>query len=559
MGNQPSGAAQGGDGIGEGGGGGSTSAAAPAGGRRRSSSDAFRLVQTNTQSLLGFRSGALNLSRAELDRRTKPSGLYPNTPWDPKAVRRLVGDGRLAARLVGFDGRVRGTDQECPICFLNYRQVNVTKCCHAAICTECYLQVRPQKDKASVCPFCNHSKLEVTVAKELDDDAVKSRQRDEQLVIEAQIQARGRSGSCGSNVGDRPGEAGSSGASSPRPATPEPKGPAMASAGEYSSPGMPSTPPLRPGEFGSALQRHRTESMGSASSGGTSALTLTPTERSRIHASLQSQASHPLAHRMAEEARQRREENELDYYRANSGRLLQRYEDYQRRHLQPGSRSGTATANQTQGSPARGNPGFGDDAALAAVQREQGREPGRGDVNDPMMVIEAALMLGLGVDTVERADEEGDEDGMEGAPQQPDLGEGEEDGGGIRRRRLRSRRVTSTHIGTAGMLMRGISEEDQLAMAIALSLRDESHENENENENENRNDELASDGGDESVADVEAELSPAPDGNGDSVELITANGEDQASGALPEREERPADAGGEAETSLAPDGAEGDV
>ena len=105
--------------------------------------------------------------------------------------------------------------------------------------------------------------------------------------------------------------------------------------------------------------------------------------------------------------------------------------------------------------------------------------------------------------------------------------------------------------------MRGISEEDQLAMAIALSLRDESHEN--ENENENRNDELASDGGDESVADVEAELSPAPDGNGDSVELITANGEDQASGALPEREERPADAGGEAETSLAPDGAEGDV
>lgn len=46
---------------------------------------------------------------------------------------------------------------ECPICFLNYpSNINYTRCCDYAICTECFLQIKrtePNFDP-SVCPFC---------------------------------------------------------------------------------------------------------------------------------------------------------------------------------------------------------------------------------------------------------------------------------------------------------------------------------------------------------------------------------------------------------------------
>ena len=80
--------------------------------------------------------------------------------WEDKAIRRLIGDGKLAARLVGK----KEEDLECPICFYKYLQINHTSCCHAHLCTECYLQIRPQNQKHSTCPFCNHTKLSVKVA-----------------------------------------------------------------------------------------------------------------------------------------------------------------------------------------------------------------------------------------------------------------------------------------------------------------------------------------------------------------------------------------------------------
>ena len=69
---------------------------------------------------------------------------------------------------------------ECPICFFTYPQMNTTKCCQANICTECYLQLQPYqkpdsqgnyskpitmnaKTQQNACPFCNSSKLAVTV------------------------------------------------------------------------------------------------------------------------------------------------------------------------------------------------------------------------------------------------------------------------------------------------------------------------------------------------------------------------------------------------------------
>jgi hypothetical protein len=110
--------------------------------------------------------------------------------WEDRAVRKLVGDGKLAARLEGTEHCNASSDQECPICFLHYAEVNVSKCCNAYICTECYLQVRPQKEKATPCPFCNHHKLTVLVAKQMDELAINERDAEEQMFIEAKLRDR---------------------------------------------------------------------------------------------------------------------------------------------------------------------------------------------------------------------------------------------------------------------------------------------------------------------------------------------------------------------------------
>eukprot|EP01082_Thalassiosira_pseudonana_P011075 g10196.t1 g10196 contig4:1409182-1410257(+) len=134
--------------------------------------------------------GSLGLSKTELDARCQPSGLYPSCEWEPKAIRRLVGDGKLAARLKGADSRITKTDRECPICFMYYSENNVTKCCRATICTECYLQIKPQKDKHTTCPFCNNPKMIILVQKGMDEGDIAKREEEEQRVIEATIRNR---------------------------------------------------------------------------------------------------------------------------------------------------------------------------------------------------------------------------------------------------------------------------------------------------------------------------------------------------------------------------------
>lgn len=140
--------------------------------------------------------GSLGLSRLELDSRSKPSGLYSttSTKWDDKTIRRLIGDGKLASRLIGTDIRLSTTSVECPICFLYYSQVNTTNCCKASICTECWLQVQADpKDKNASCPFCNTPKVRVKVKKPLSDAQVDKREVEEQKVVEATILARANS------------------------------------------------------------------------------------------------------------------------------------------------------------------------------------------------------------------------------------------------------------------------------------------------------------------------------------------------------------------------------
>ena len=124
--------------------------------------------------------------------------LYPSCTWDDRVVRRLIGDGKLAARMRGAETRESKTEVECPICFLYYEQVNSTKCCKAFICTECFLQFTPPPNrkhnsgnsKSCDCPFCNSPELHVQVSAQ-DRNVLKNAERDEeeQKILEAKIRS----------------------------------------------------------------------------------------------------------------------------------------------------------------------------------------------------------------------------------------------------------------------------------------------------------------------------------------------------------------------------------
>ncbi|KAJ0410635.1 hypothetical protein ATCC90586_009116 [Pythium insidiosum] len=100
----------------------------------------------------------------ELDKFTAPTGLYPSCPWDVRTARRLILDKRLAPRIPGREAKESCFTQECPICFMYYPgNLNQAACCNNAICTECYLQLRPPK-LSVCCPFCNRNDFAVKYA-----------------------------------------------------------------------------------------------------------------------------------------------------------------------------------------------------------------------------------------------------------------------------------------------------------------------------------------------------------------------------------------------------------
>lgn len=45
---------------------------------------------------------------------------------------------------------------------LVYPVLNETRCCHARLCTECYLQIRPPRHNKEPCPFCKYKRVEAS-------------------------------------------------------------------------------------------------------------------------------------------------------------------------------------------------------------------------------------------------------------------------------------------------------------------------------------------------------------------------------------------------------------
>lgn len=411
--------------------------------------------------LLNRTTGAAGFSKAELDRRCQPSGLYPSCPWDDKAIRRLIGDGKLAARSKGTEQRLQCGDCECPICFLHYAEINTTKCCQAFICTECFLQVRPQresKSKPSVCPFCNASKFNVTVAKPMDlAKVMQEREQEEQLVIEAKIRARAhamaeeketslphsnnnknntvedgewnhnhadtsdinknpsnfRDVSSSSSSVDGAAVAaaatatsthafGSSLEQNERVALLRARSSSIASSSHHTSPG------------------HTTEPDGGMDGDGEvgiheiAALALTPEERRAIELEMKAQHNHPLAQRLQAEEDERRLHNEREYYRAQANRLreLRARRELLARTLGGGGEAGNGSNNNNNnndspiwtfgGTSGSRNSGREWNRLMEALEASSSSSSNNNNNNrsnahslDDLVVLEAAIMLSM--------------------------------------------------------------------------------------------------------------------------------------------------------------------
>lgn len=364
--------------------------------------------------------------------------LYPSCHWEDKAIRRLIGDGRIAARLKGSETRTSETDQECPICFLNYTEINITKCCQAVLCTECYLQVKPQKDRGSCCPFCNHSKLSVSVAQLLDKQEIMERQKAEERAKQAHSNRLRTS----SETKQQP---------------------------EQSLPQSVPPAPDSPGGFGSSLEqnhrvallRARSESMNSepreatAAAEDLSAVAMTPDERRQLEAEMRSQHSHPLAQRLQAEESQRRMQNEIEYLR--------------NRRRGPRNRDWNRIVDAFE------NGGNGQVQSL-----------------DDLVVLEAAIMLSMQEEEERRGESTASgmtSDNATAAAPTPapaaatessfDAAQHASRGFPLARQRVQQavgRRPRSDSSAleqeTQTMVARGMSEEEQLAMAIAASLEE---------------------------------------------------------------------------------------
>mmetsp|Transcript_86174 Transcript_86174/g.248851 ORF Transcript_86174/g.248851 Transcript_86174/m.248851 type:complete len:494 (-) Transcript_86174:150-1631(-) len=417
---------------------------------------------------------ALGLSRSDLDARCKPSGLYKTCQWEERAIRRLIGDGKAASRLRGKEVRTDDCFHECPICFLYYSQVNVTKCCNANICTECFLQVRPQKEKHPSCPFCNHNKFSISVQSAVTEQERLDMEKEEEAAHEARMRCdRTR----------KPSEDAADG-------------------------------------FGSSLEkdervqkfRARSESIASSEHSGEVAsdtqmiqsLAMTPEERARLEAEMRNQNLHPLSLQVQAEAEQRRNSNDRAYHRDRLGQYGasslrgRRYRDW----------NSIVEAYESSGNGAVHSL---DDLVVleAAILLSMEEESRRGEGDNPNGDFDAASHARQGFPLVRSFLANRGRPGEGSTSQMMQLLHGMSHGSD-RGRRHQDPRSVAAHLSTAtspasSLLLRGMSEEEQIAMAIAASMQDQAAASSSTEEINNENDQAEdSEDDDGDTADEEA-------------------------------------------------------
>ncbi|GJD10029.1 hypothetical protein Gasu2_42490 [Galdieria sulphuraria] len=105
----------------------------------------------------------LSLSRLIVETGRHADWVQVNDSWDEQKVETLVEAKLLAPRQQGLDEPFAEYQEECPICFYFYSQVNRSSCCNKPICTNCFVYI--QRKIRKKCPYCNKWGLEVYLPK----------------------------------------------------------------------------------------------------------------------------------------------------------------------------------------------------------------------------------------------------------------------------------------------------------------------------------------------------------------------------------------------------------
>lgn len=452
--------------------------------------------------------GSLGLSRSELEKRCKPTGLYASCSWDDKVIRKLIGDGRLSARVRGVEDESDSKHAvvECPICFLYYQNVNATDCCSAYICSECFLQLKPfgsgsevkkvsdgptskggknsgkcSAQAGSDCPFCNNPCVTVHQCKGLKSKSVDEAPKPSK---DKESSKRTRSSSVSTTKSPQSVKSMDTDLNT-NDGFSDDEG---AEKGDLDTPLARPAPPV----FGQSLSRMTSFH----SEGGTTSHSLqTAQDRERLEKEMKEQLDHPLMRQIYDEAQSasnaRAAAHEQSSRNRRRNRFLSRY----------GSISAGAAGNRSSA------------AALwqqrASMQELYGRE-GLPSLND-LVMLEAVMMLSMEEEARQRENGEGDAgngggeatdndasttgmresllqalmarsgagtagDGSADSSDPEDAAESNNAGSSSlmdrafphRRRRRRYRASAAAE----NLALVGMTEEDQVAMAIALSLRE---------------------------------------------------------------------------------------
>jgi hypothetical protein len=387
--------------------------------------------------------------------------------------------------------------------------------------------VRPQKEKSSSCPFCNHNKLQITIAKKMLESQIQEREQEEQRVIEARI--REQNGPTTTAAENQEGE--------------DDQNHQLQNHQQNQNQHLQANSSGESTSYGSSLQeddmvkimRARSESFASSENNEQhdetavlQSLAMTPEERRRLEDQMRAQHSHPLALRIQAEAAERRLQNERAYYRTQGGvTTLQAVaaastDPRVQRTAAEVLRSTTAGGGGSSRRSNRGARGTASSSSSSSNSRDWNQiveafeRGGNGEVQsiDDLVVLEAAILLSMeeearharadgdeAVDDFDAAQHARDgfplvrsflaargEDGVDNATNEQVQMMARSFSNSRRSRRQhqllrgggggehRSSTENST-LDAASLLMRGISEEEQMALAIAASLQDHTSSN----------------------------------------------------------------------------------
>mmetsp|Transcript_14913 Transcript_14913/g.30729 ORF Transcript_14913/g.30729 Transcript_14913/m.30729 type:complete len:461 (-) Transcript_14913:653-2035(-) len=378
----------------------------------------------------------------------------------------------------------------------------MTKCCNAKMCTECYLQVRPQNEKQSTCPFCNSEDFSVVFAKKKNPCVSGAVSGSETTITTMASLSETSDSSTNSNNGN--------------------------SRGKSSESVAPKAHPEKTIGFGSELEkderfkRMKKRSESFASSEGTStpkkekeiieSIAMTPEERQRLEEEMKAQHYHPLVLRLEAEAEERRLENDRAYRNNNSNSIHQQTGANPSRRIRGRPVGLTSARNLEQLANFLDS---GNDEYNAMLALESALFYNRLSEDDPFERSDEHRSVGTS-NAVDNNDNREDQDGF---PFLRTLLAGQLENGGTsttagrglllrpsRRQRnqttrsnpgslsIRHRAMGNVALDTANLMMRGISEEEQIAIAIAASMQDQ------QDAAENNDDDEQADGSDEAVA-----------------------------------------------------------